>query len=173
MFALAAVVSLLAAAPSTPADPWAGWAPLVGRWEAAPGESGETGWTTFERALDGKVLVRKNHAAYPARDGRPAVSHDDLLVVSREGERTVADYWDNEGHRIHYAVSLEAPGKLVFLSDVVPGAPRFKLTYAWTGEAPKQVAVGFEIAPPGSPETFKPYLSGTLVPAKNESARPK
>jgi hypothetical protein len=152
------------AAPAPAADAWAAWAPLLGRWaaDAKTQPDGSSGGFTLERDVGGRVLVRKNHAEYPAANGRPASVHDDLMVIYPEGKKTRADYWDNEGHVIHYEVSFSGPSQVVFLSDPVPGAPRFRLTYAWTGATPAEVALTFEIAPPNAPDTFKPYITSKV-----------
>jgi len=71
---------------------------------------------------------------------------------------TKADYYDNEGHVIHYAVELTPTHDVAtFLSDPTPSAPQFRLTY--TKKTDGQVAIKFEIAPPGRP--FSPYLEAT------------
>ena len=64
-------------------DPLVTMSPLLGKWVAEPDpkQPGVTGWTTFERGLGDRVVVRRNHASYPARDGKPAAEHDDLMVV--------------------------------------------------------------------------------------------
>ena len=99
--------------------------------EADPRAPGVTGWTTFSRELGDRVVVRRNHASYPAKDGKPASDHDDLMVLFAEDGRVRAEYFDNEGHVIRYEVQAPAPpGTLVFLSEARPGAPRFRLTYA-------------------------------------------
>jgi hypothetical protein len=136
-------------------------APLLGRWVAEPDPRapGVTGWTTFSRELGDKVVVRKNHASYPAKEGKPASAHDDLMVIFAEDSRLRAEYFDNEGHVIRYEVQSPAPGTLVFLSDPHPGTPRFRLTYAGVGTGP--AALTFEIAPPGAAE-FRPYISARL-----------
>ncbi|WPB81132.1 hypothetical protein KYC5002_18620 [Archangium violaceum] len=161
-----------APAPAPAADPWAAWAPLLGRWvaDAKTQPDGSSGWFTLDRDVQGHVLVRKNHAAYPAAHGRPAGVHDDLMVIYPEGKKIRADYWDNEGHVIHYEVSFPEPSKVVFLSDATPGAPRFRLTYAWTGATPAEVALTFEIAPPNAPDTFKPYITSKV---RRDGAAPK
>ncbi len=144
-----------------PADPWAAWAPLVGEWvgEGAgrPGSGG--GGFSFERSLDGRVLVRKSFSEYPATKDRPATRHEDLMVVYHDGAATRADYWDNEGHVIRYGVTFPTPTSIVLTSDPAPGAPRFRLTYAWT--TPGRVTIDFAMAPPGAPEQFGTYVSGT------------
>jgi len=142
-------------------DPLASVGPLLGRWVAEPDpkQPGVTGWTTFERGLGDRVVVRKNHASYPPKDGRPASEHDDLLVLFSEDGKLRADYWDNEGHVIRYDVQSTATNRLVFLSEARPGAPRFRLTYAWP--QPGKLDLTFEIAPPGATE-FRPYISARL-----------
>ena len=147
-------------------DPLASLAPLLGKWEAEPDpkQPGVTGWTTFERGLGDHVVVRRNHASYPPRDGRPASVHDDLMVLFSEEGKLRADYWDSEGHVIRYEVQSPAANRLVFLSDARTGAPRFRLTYAWA--QPGTLDLTFEIAPPGATD-FRPYISARLrsVPA--------
>ena len=160
---LAGVVACnaLAAPDAGTAEPLAALTPLLGRWvaEADPKAPGVTGWTTFERALGDRVVVRKNHASYPPRDGKPASEHDDLMVVFSEDGRLRADYWDSEGHVIRYEVQSPATNRLVFLSEARAGAPRFRLTYVWP--AAGRLELTFEIAPPGATE-FRPFIAARL-----------
>jgi hypothetical protein len=72
-----------------------------------------------------------------------------------------ADYFDSEGHRFHYVVTTPAPGRAVFVSDVVERSPRFRLTYSLGAAGTLRGA--FEIAPPGKPGNFAPYLSWESV----------
>lgn len=159
---------LLAASPdaardggAAPQDALSVVAPLLGRWVAEPDPraAGVTGWTTFSRDLGDKIVVRKNHASYPAKEGKPASDHDDLMVIFAEDDRLRAEYFDNEGHVIRYEVQSPTPGTLVFLSEARPGTPRFRLTY--TASGPGKIALTFEIAPPGATE-FRPYISARL-----------
>jgi hypothetical protein len=146
-------------------DPWSAFRFLLGEWvgegDGAPGKG--SGSFTLTPDLGGKVLVRRNRAEYPAAGGRPASVHEDLMVIhpSKHGRGTRAVYFDNEGHVIHYAVTpAEGGSGLTFLSDAVPGEPRFRLTYT-KGEADR-VALKFEIAPPGKPEAFKTYIEAQV-----------
>ena len=183
--ALAAL--LLSASPAAPApkaavkaapvraavDPWAAWAPLLGKWvgegSGQPGEA--TGGFSFERDLQGRVLVRRSHADYPASKERPAFRHEDLTVIALEGDAAGATYFDNEGHVIRYRVTHSPEAhRTVFVSDAAPGAPRFRLTYDWS--APERLALTFEIAPPGAPEQFKTYLSARARRAPGAPAKP-
>lgn len=151
---LAVLVALpLAAQPAKPA--LSGLAFLKGAWDAEPDATGAKGGFTVEEALGGKALVRKNILALPPRDGRPAATHEDLLVVAPEGEGLKATYWDNEDHVIRYDV-VTGPGKAVFTSSG-PG-PRFRLTYVALPE--DRLEIAFDIAAPSAPEAFKPYLKG-------------
>ncbi len=142
-------------------DALAAAAPLLGKWTAEPDpkQPGVTGWTTFERGLGDRVIVRRNHASYPARDGKPASEHDDLTVVFVEEGKLRADYWDSEGHVIRYEVEAPAANRLVFVSESRGGGPRFRLTYVWP--AAGRLELTFEIAPPGAAE-FRPFISARL-----------
>ena len=135
---------------------------LIGNWGGAgSGQPGQAAGTAeFSRSLQDRVIVRTSFAEYPAAEGRPASRHDDLMIIYAGATGVLrADYWDNEGHLIRYAVHTPAPGKAVFLSDGVSGEPRYRLTYEID---PSGTLKGeFAIAPPGTPEAFKPYLNWT------------
>lgn len=166
----AALAVLLAAAPlwSQPApaavDAFAPVRFLVGEWsgegDGKPGAA--TGAASYRFELDGKVLVRRNHADYPAANGRPASHHEDLMTLFVEDGQLKAFYVDNEGHVIRYLVAAVSGG-VVFTSEPAPG-PRFRLTYLRKSEA--LVTVRFEIAPPSTPEAFKTYLEAVTRKGK-------
>ena len=107
----------------------------VGEGSSEAGRGG--GYATFEEDLQGKAIVRRNHAEYPASHDRAEYKHDDLMVIyidpSAKGVR--AFYTDNEGHVIQYAVSVSADGNTVtFLADRDATAPQYRLTYARLAE---------------------------------------
>src|SRR5262249_6822529 len=113
----------------------------------------------LEPGLEGKVLIRHNSAELPAGKGRPAEKHEDLMVIYPDsGMQFRADYYDSEGHVIHYSIAPNDAG-LVFTSSPAPG-PRFRLTYARSEN--NTVRVKFEIAPPGKAGQFRTYLEGTV-----------
>jgi hypothetical protein len=148
-----------------PVDAWAAYRFLLGEWvgegEGQPGQG--KGQFSFAPDLQGKVLVRKNRADYAASGGRPAFTHEDLMIVYQEGNDKTqkAIYFDSEGHVVQYAVRASEDGQtLTFLSDAKPSLPRYRLTYA-KREAGK-VTVKFEMASPDKPEAFKTYLEGTV-----------
>jgi len=138
---------------------WDGFLFLLGDWVGeGSGDPGQgTGGFTFAFDLQNTILVRKNYADYPATKDHPAFSHNDLMVVYREGEKFKAVYFDNEQHIINYTVSFSKDSSaVVFVSDVMPGAPRFRLTN--TKQGTDSMKITFEIAPPGQPETFNRYI---------------
>jgi hypothetical protein len=159
------LVAPLWSQPAVPkADPFAAVRFLVGEWQGEgdgqPGQS--TGAATFRFELEGKALVRRSHADYPAANGRHASHHEDLLTLFAEGGDLKALYLDNENHVIRYLVAA-VPGGLAFTSEPAPG-PRFRLTYLRKAEA--LVTVRFEIAPPTAPEAFKVYLEAVTRKVK-------
>lgn len=149
----------------TPSDPWSDWKFLLGEFNAGessgvPGQASK-GSFTLASDLDAKVLIRKNHAEYPAGNGHPAFAHDDLMIIYRDGSATKAFYTDSEGHVIHYGVTVSADKKqIIFVSDPSAPGPQYRLTYAdLTAGA---VKVLFEIAPPDKPGQFTKYVEATV-----------
>ncbi|MGE5360701.1 MAG: HD domain-containing protein [Bacteroidales bacterium] len=146
---------------------------LVGEWTGGgggvPGQA--AGGTRFSRELQGRVILRTNWANVAATATAPASRHDDWMIIYvDDGGKVRADYWDNEGHVIRYGVTSSAPRQASFVSDPVPAAPRFRLTYQ--GTANGAVKGSFEVAPPGKPEAFAPYLAwdAVRVPPAPEAA---
>jgi len=153
-------VVLLLLATAQQAKPGVDWKPLawlIGDWtgSGSGGPGRGSGSFSFEPDIQGKILVRKSFAEYPATTDTPAYRHDDLMVVYREGRSFKAIYFDNEEHVIRYAVDVSADGTIVeFVSDAALGAPRFRMTYRRTSET--TLAGELETAPPGKP--FATYL---------------
>lgn len=142
---------------------WSGFKFLIGDWigegSGAPGEG--SGTITFYLALDDQILVRKNHAEYPAANGRPAFTHDDVTIHYRENNSVRAIYFDNEGHTIHYSAAFSPDSSaLILTSDINQAAPRFRFTYQKIENG--RLKVTFEIAPPGKPDEFKKYVEGIV-----------
>jgi hypothetical protein len=136
------------------------WEPvqfLVGNWTGeGTGQPGAgTGAFSFTPGLDGKVLIRRSFAEYPAAGGKPASRHDDLMVVyhgETAGELR-AIYFDSEDHVIRYSGSPSAGG-VVFVSDGKSDEVRYRLTYTSTGK--DTLKLQFEVAAPG--KDFVRYL---------------
>jgi hypothetical protein len=145
-------------------DRWADFRFLIGTWVSEGTLEQGSGSFSLEADLNNNVLVRRNTAFVPAGKGRPAVKHEDLMVIytERAAKEFRASYFDSEGHVIQYSVtSLPANKGLVFVSAPERSAPRFRLTY--TKAEGDRVAIQFEIAPPGQPDRFRKYLGGTVV----------
>jgi hypothetical protein len=149
------------AQPAAPAVDWTNLTPLIGEWIAdssGPADAVRGGFV-LEPALGGRVLIRKNWAEYAKTKDRPASRHDDLMVFFKDGAATRADYYDNEGHVIRYAVTVQDPGTFVFVSDPREGQPRFRLSQAIGSTG--SMAIRFEVAPPNAPSEFKPYITAS------------
>jgi hypothetical protein len=132
---------------------------LVGEWEAIGTTPGESGGFGFAFAVQGRVLLRTNHADYAASDRGPASRHDDLMVIHAEAGAITADYFDNEDHIIRYTVQVRGARDVVFISDARTSEPRYRLSYSMGADG---VLNGrFEIAPPGAPDAFTSYLAWT------------
>ncbi|HEY3398988.1 MAG TPA: hypothetical protein VGK03_00015 [Geothrix sp.] len=161
---LALALPLLAQAPAPKADIFEPVRFLSGDWvgESDGKTSSPSGAASFRFELEGKALVRRSHADYPAANGRPAAHHEDLMTVFAEGGQLKAFYVDNEGHAIRY-LATALPQGVAFTSEAAPG-PRFRLTYL--RGAADTVTVRFEIAPPNAPEAFKTYLEGVTRKVK-------
>jgi hypothetical protein len=161
----ASAVLFLAAAPQpsaqqrTKTPDWTPWRFLLGEWVGeGGGEPGQgVGGSTFALDLQNTILVRRNLAEYPATANRPAMHHDDLMIIYQQSGSTRAVYFDNEGHVIQYAASVSPDGTTwTFLSEPQADAPRFRLVY--TKETADSVRIDFDIAPPGKPEAFSSYI---------------
>jgi hypothetical protein len=83
-----------------------------------------------------------------------------MVIYPESASRQLrADYYDSEGHVIHYSITPNDTG-LVFTSSPGSPGPRFRLTYARADKG--TVKVTFEIAPPGKGNQFRTYLQGTV-----------
>jgi hypothetical protein len=157
----ASVLALSMAAPaSSPSPgPLALLRFLIGTWEGTGGSKDATGSGrfSFREANQGHAILRTSSAEYPATADHPASRHDDLMIVYADGAEVRADYADSEDHAIHYRVAPAAEGGVVFVSDPSAKGPRYRLTYK--PGAAGTIDGAFEVAPPGQPEAFKPYLA--------------
>ncbi len=149
------------------------WTPLeflIGEWVGegggAPGQG--SGGFSLLPDQDGKILVRKNRADYPATKEKPAYSHTDLMIVYQEPASTKlrAVYFDSEDHMIHYSVEPSADGNSVqFVSEASALQERYRLTYRKSGA--DRVAIQFEIAPADNPSAFSTYIEAAARRKEN------
>lgn len=134
---------------------------LLGKWVGeGTGEPGKgAGYFTFESDLQNKILVRKNHAEYPATKDQRAFAHDDLMIVYLDASTNQLRgfYADSEGHAINYLITVSSNGKnIVFLSDPRDVGPRYRLTYLLTSA--DQMDLTFELAAAEKPDQFRKYI---------------
>jgi hypothetical protein len=162
------IVAVLLCSLGTYAQDWGPLQFLVGHWngegstaDQAPG----TGAFSFTPDLQGKVLLRKNFAEYPAANGKPAYRHDDLMIIYHDGANhdLRAIYFDSAEHLIHYAIKPSGNG-VEFVSEGPQEAPRFRLTYASAGA--DRLKLKFEIAPLG--KDFATYIEASAHRDKSE-----
>jgi hypothetical protein len=135
---------------------------LVGTWSGdSTGPDRGTGFFRFEPKMGGRVLLRTNHADYPASAGAPASVHDDFMAIEAGESGLRATYVDNEGNAIIYSATCGADSvSASFLSAAAPGRPQFRLSYRRNDDG--SLAGLFEIAPPGG--TFSPYKRWVGLP---------
>jgi hypothetical protein len=131
---------------------------LVGNWEAESTPNVTVARTDFMLDLQEKALVRHNHAEYPAANGRRAYTHDDLVVVYREVKpaATKALYLDSDGYYARYTVTSSAPGQATFVSDVIPGFPRYRTSYSLLPDG--RLSTTIEVSPAGKANAYAPFL---------------
>lgn len=156
------IASTVAAQP--PQDAWRDWQMVLGDWvgdegHGQPGSPTSSGFS-FAPELDGHILVRRDRSDYPAAQGRPAFTHEGLMVIYRdEGSKAFrAQAFDNEGHVIDYLVDVVPGRRIVMTSPAAAGAPRYRLVYEATSSG---LAISFDIAPPDRPLEFSVYVAGT------------
>lgn len=134
---------------------------LIGTWEAKTrgGSAGasSSGTYSFQLELRNHVLVRQTSNSGCKGPTDYDCQHSDLLYVYSDapGQSLKAIYFDNEGHVIHYDVSVLSPTTAVFLSDSSHPGPQFRLSYELKGSS---MFGKFEVRPPGQTE-FKTYLA--------------
>lgn len=172
---LLTLMAVLCPAQQVSPAPWSKFQFMLGSWSAAgsgsPGEG--AGEFSFTFDLQNRVLVRRSHTEYPASANRPAFAHDDLMIIYADEQQLFhADYYDNEGHVIRYAVEFSADGNTCTLvNDPSPSQPRFRLIYKRSQEG--RLAISFDIAPPGQPDNFKNYVAGTATSKAAVAPKPQ
>jgi hypothetical protein len=141
-------------------DAWKPFQFLLGDWVGSgsgkPGEN--SGEFSLKFDLDQKILVRRNRNQLAPNAKQGGAVHEDLMIIyPQPGNGPFqAEYFDSEGHVIHYAISF-VDHTAVFESDGPTTAPRFKLSYDLKPDG--LLGINFAIAPPGKP--FQTYVSGT------------
>ncbi|MFC5861124.1 hypothetical protein ACFPT7_02340 [Acidicapsa dinghuensis] len=149
--------SLHAQAPKVAGDPLAPLSFLVGTWTAnTQGNAGAaaSGSYSFNLELGNHVLARHSSTADCKGPADYDCGHHDLLYVYAEGRALKAIFFDNEGHVIHYDVTVPEPNTAVFVSDAAAAGPLFRLIYVLKGGV---MSGKFQTEPPGRTE-WESYL---------------
>jgi hypothetical protein len=135
------------------------WNWLMGEWIGeGSGQPGKGGGTfSFSYDLDKKIIVRKSHSEYPPVNNKPAVIHDDLMIIYTDfnGNQSKAIYFDNEGHTINYQITYSEKS-IVLTSVNIPIIPIFRLTYSLVNSG--TIDTKFEMSQDG--EKFMIYIEG-------------
>jgi hypothetical protein len=141
-------------------DPWAGLRFLVGSWEARTtggvAQAQASAGYAFRLELRDHILARHSRTGACSAPDDFNCQHSDLLYIYPTGNGSAfeAIYFDNEGHVIHYAVTIPKPGNAVFLSDPAQPGPQYRLTYTYLEGL---MSGQFELKMPGQTE-FTSYL---------------
>ena len=144
----------------TKTDPWLALRFLVGSWEAKTtggvAQAQAAAAYTFRLELRDHVLARHSRSGACISYDDVECQHNDLLYIypAATGQTLEAIYFDNEGHVIHYAVTIPKPGTVVFLSDSSPTAPQYRLSYIFLDGV---MSGQFELQMPGQTQ-FTSYL---------------
>jgi len=144
---------------------WEKWKWLIGDWIGeGNGKTGQgTGQFSIKKDLDGKVLIRKNHAVYPATKTKSRIVHDDLMIIYRDTDDNLpkAAYFDNEGHTIRYLVTY-ADSSVVLTSEKLKNYPVFRVSYFLLDK--ENINVKFEMSQDG--DKFTTYTEGKCKKGK-------
>ena len=141
-------------------DPWKSLQFLMGTWEAHTqgGSAGaaSVGTYTFQPELRNHILARHSGGEKCKGPADFDCQHADLLYVFREasGQSYKAIYFDNEGHVIHYDVSVPSPTTAIFLSEPSQPGPQFRIAYELKGAT---MYGKFQMRAPGQ-TGFQTYL---------------
>lgn len=154
--------ALQAQTPKAESGPFAPLAFLVGTWSAqAQGSTGASaaGSYSFNLEMGNHLLTRHSSTGDCKGPSDYNCSHGDLLYVYAEGRVLKAIFFDNEGHVIHYDVSVPEPDTAVFLSDASVPGPQYRLIYVLKDGV---MSGKFQMRQPGHTE-WKSYLEWSGV----------
>lgn len=145
--------------------PFAEFAPLLGTWSGTATSGTRIGGLAarFSMELAGTVFAERTTSVFPAEDGRPEETFDEVGYVSydREKRRYVAAYYFSTGVFGSYDVEILPEGGIrmtaAALSNYEAGA---RSRRAFTRKVDGSLDLSLDLAPAG--KDFTPFLSGTL-----------
>lgn len=142
------------------ADPWVSLRFLVGSWQAKTtggvAQAQTSASYAFRLELRDHILARHSSIGSCASPDDFDCRHSDLLYIypGTGGSGLQAIYFDNEGHVIHFDVTIPKPNSVLFLSQAAQPGPQYRMTYEFV----QGVLSGkFEIRMPGQAD-FVSYL---------------
>lgn len=154
--------SVVAQSASPPGpDAWKPLRFLIGTWDAKTlgGSAGATSSGTYSFQLELRDHILARHTSSAGCEGPASFDceHGDLLYIYRDapGQPYKAIYFDNEGHVIHYDVSIPSPTRVIFLSGSSQPGPQYRLSYELKGST---MFGKFQMRAPGQTE-FTSYLT--------------
>jgi hypothetical protein len=157
---LVAAACLCAGGGSAQTDAWKQLRFLIGTWDAktAGGSAGAAGSGTYSFQLELRDHILARHSSSGGCKGPASFDceHGDLLYIYQDAPEQPykAIYFDNEGHVIHYDVSIPSPSNVVFLSISSQSGPQYRLSYELQGTT---MFGKFQMRPPGQ-AGFVSYL---------------
>jgi len=142
---------------------------ILGKWQAVSKPEEPTGGFEFSHQLQSKIIVRTNFADYPATNERPAFRHEDLMIIHQDADEGLrADYYDSEGHVIHYTGRITGNNQVIFSSSPTASTPGFRLGYTLDHDG--KLNGSFEVAQPNQPDSLTPYLAWSAIKTSENNA---
>ncbi len=166
----AAPPATAASAPSvTPAPvpwkPFSDLAWLVGPWSGTASSRGRVGGRVvrFTMELSGNTLVERGSTIFPAEEGRPEESLEDVGVwtYDRERRKYVASYFFSTGVSGAFEAEIQGDGTIRLVAPSLlnyESGARARLTLKKAGDSGLDLSM--DIAPPG--RDFVAYLTSRL-----------
>lgn len=154
------------AAPAPPAwKPFSDLTWLVGHWVGTASSGGRIGGriVRFTMELSGNYLMERGSTIFPAEEGRPEESIDEigLWTYDRERRKYAASYLFSTGVSGAFEAEIREDGSIRLVAPSLlnyEAGARARLTLRKVGESGLEVAM--DLAPPG--KDFVAYLSSSL-----------
>jgi len=154
-----------AASASAPWKPFSDLSGLLGHWSGTATSGGRVGGRVvrFTIELAGTTLVERGSTVFPAEEGKPEESIEEIGVwtYDRERRKYVAWYFFSTGVSGVFEAEIREDGSIRLVAPALlnhEAGARARLTLRKAGEAGLEVAM--DLAPPG--KDFVAYQSSSL-----------